>query len=497
MLVVMATTVLAILLAGMGILAADSVLFQRSIRTDLTALSSIIADNLTASLMFDDPPAARETLATLRARAHVVCACAFKPGNILFATYARNATKPECPLPQSSLIQDRPGELVVSRPILMDGKAVGSLVVVYDRRESSQRIEVFGGTVIAVLLLSTLIALAWSARLRSLLTMPVVELARVTTEISRSRDYGIRAKKYTGDELGLLVDTFNEMLASIQLRDDELAQALAVKGRALHEVEEARKSLEATIKNVARLNADLSRSNESLARSNEDLERFAFVASHDLQEPLRMIGIHSQLISRNYAEILDQRASKWIETIDAAAKRMRLLLADLLAYAEIGAPSEAPGRQVDLNEVVQKAKENLSLAIAENDAVVVSDELPALLGYESHFIPLFQNLIGNAIKYRAAAPPVIRISAASSDGRVQICVADNGIGIAPEYHAKIFIPFKRLHGATVPGTGIGLAICQRVVEKYGGRIWVESDGASGSSFYFTLRSRTLPPSEGG
>jgi signal transduction histidine kinase len=185
----------------------------------------------------------------------------------------------------------------------------------------------------------------------------------------------------------------------------------------------------------------------------------------------------------------------FLGNIESGTKRMRELLADLLAYAEIGARFDEPAQPVDLNLVVQKVRENLALAIGENRAVITVGRLPVVHGFESHFIPLFQNLIGNALKYRGDQPPHIDISAAGENTHMRICVADNGMGIAPEYHKKIFAAFKRLHGQKIPGTGIGLAICQRVVERYGGRIWVESELGHGAAFLFTLPADGLSPAD--
>jgi light-regulated signal transduction histidine kinase (bacteriophytochrome) len=148
---------------------------------------------------------------------------------------------------------------------------------------------------------------------------------------------------------------------------------------------------------------------------------------------------------------------------------------------------------VDLNLVVDKVRENLTFAMNECNAVITVGRLPIVSGFESHFIALFQNLIGNAIKYRGSKPPHIDIASVFLNGLIQICVSDNGMGIAPEYHSKLFVAFKRLHGENIPGTGIGLAICQRVVERHGGRIWVESELGRGSTFIFTLPADLLAP----
>ena len=227
-------------------------------------------------------------------------------------------------------------------------------------------------------------------------------------------------------------------------------------------------------------------SNQALVRANEDLNQFAFAASHDLQEPLRMITSYSQLLLKGYRGQFDGEAATCIEFISDGTKRMRELLADLLAYTQLTGDSQESVAPVDLNGVFQTVFENCRVAIEEAGATVSSDPLPAVLGHKPHFVQLFQNLISNSIKYRGDRPPLIHVSAERQNGLWRIAVKDNGIGIAPEYHKQIFGVFKRLHGRTIAGTGIGLAICQRVVNRYGGQIWVESEVGSGATFYVTL-----------
>jgi light-regulated signal transduction histidine kinase (bacteriophytochrome) len=226
-------------------------------------------------------------------------------------------------------------------------------------------------------------------------------------------------------------------------------------------------------------------SNAALLRANEDLNQFAFAASHDLQEPLRMITSYSQLLLKGYRGQLDGEAATCIEFITEGNKRMRGLLADLLAYTQVAGDGQAI-ESVDLNRVFRIALKNCRTAIEEARAVITSDNLPTIPGYEPHFVQLFQNLISNGLKYRGQLPPCIHVSAKRQGGLWRIAVQDNGIGIAPEYHKQIFGVFKRLHGNTVPGTGIGLAICKRVVDRYDGQIWVESQVNQGATFYFTV-----------
>jgi PAS domain S-box-containing protein len=226
--------------------------------------------------------------------------------------------------------------------------------------------------------------------------------------------------------------------------------------------------------------------NTALVRANEDLKQFAFAASHDLQEPLRMITSYSQLLSRHYRGSLEGEVAICVRYISEGTARMRELLGDLLAYTQLSAEEELPEEALDLNLIAEKAVNNLKVAIDENKVQLLVGELPIVHGQSSHFLQIFQNLIGNAIKYRSGQLPEIRVSAARKDSAWLISVSDNGIGIDPEYHDRIFGVFKRLHSKEIAGTGIGLAICQRAVERYGGRIWVESQAGSGATFYFTV-----------
>jgi len=236
---------------------------------------------------------------------------------------------------------------------------------------------------------------------------------------------------------------------------------------------------------VAERTQELVRSNEALRQSNDDLNQFAYAASHDLQEPLRMVALYSEMLQVKYADRLDKEADQFISFIVNGAHRMEILLRDLLAYSQAGS-AEGPAVPVDCGAVIEKVLLNLQASVQENQAEIRWDTLPTVEAHEIRLIQLFQNLVSNAIKYRSKAPPRIAISAARLDGEWLFAVEDNGIGIRPEYAQQVFGIFKRLHGHTYPGTGIGLAICQRIVERYGGRIWVESTPGEGSKFCFTL-----------
>jgi signal transduction histidine kinase len=260
--------------------------------------------------------------------------------------------------------------------------------------------------------------------------------------------------------------------------------------------------LVATVKALLRLRKaerDLSAANERLLqlnqdlhRSNEDLEQFAFAASHDLQEPLRTVISFVGLLQRTAREKLAGAELEYLSYIIEGSRRMRVLIDDLLRYSQIGQRRE-PSQVVDLNIVLAWTIENLREGISDSAAQISADQLPCVIGDESQLGHVLQNLIGNAIKYaQPGVPPEVHLSAGREGDFWLIRVRDNGIGIDETYFQLVFAAFKRLHGKEVPGTGIGLAICRKVIEVHGGRIWVESKRGCGSTFCFTLPANPIP-----
>jgi signal transduction histidine kinase len=225
---------------------------------------------------------------------------------------------------------------------------------------------------------------------------------------------------------------------------------------------------------------------EELRRSNTELEQFAYVASHDLQEPLRMVGSYTQLLSRRYKGKLDADADEFIAFAVDGVTRMQRLINDLLQYSRVGTKGREPV-PTQSETVLERALANLRIAIDDNKATVTHDPLPMVLADDRQLEQLFQNLVGNAIKFHGNEPPRVHIRAERSNGCWMFAVKDNGIGIEPQYFDRIFQVFQRLHTMKeYAGTGIGLAVCKKIVERHGGRIWVESEPGKGTSFQFTL-----------
>jgi signal transduction histidine kinase len=255
------------------------------------------------------------------------------------------------------------------------------------------------------------------------------------------------------------------------------------------ELTRANEQLQREITERKRAEEMLEEQAQELARSNAELEQFAYVASHDLQEPLRMVTSHLQLLEQRYKGKLNANADEFIAYAVDGATRMQMTIEDLLAYSRVGM-WDVDFEPTDCEAVLDRTLANLQVAIEESGAVVTHDPLPTVMADDLQLSQVFQNLIGNAIKFRDEEPPRVHVSAQPEGDEWVFSVCDNGIGIDPEDADCIFEVFQRLHTwAEYPGTGIGLAICKKIVERHGGRIWVESQPGKGSTFYFTIPMR--------
>jgi two-component system NtrC family sensor kinase len=290
----------------------------------------------------------------------------------------------------------------------------------------------------------------------------------------------LRRKFVQEDNHRILEELKNKELETVNAR----AESEAALARA---AEERRRHAESVAVELRQAKEELEKANEELMRSNDELRQFAFVASHDLQEPLRSITSFCNLLRDEYRSRLDDLADDYIERIVNGAKRMKALVTDLLAYSRVNRDEHVAFTNVDFREVVHDGLANLQAAVDESGAVVSVGELPEVAGDRGQLIQLVQNLIGNAILYRGEKSPRIQVSARSDGDFWEFSVQDNGIGVAAEHRQQIFEIFKRLHSRDkYPGTGIGLAVCRKIVQRHGGCIDVDSQVGIGSNFRFTI-----------
>jgi signal transduction histidine kinase len=425
-----------------------------------------------AAIVFDDVKSGMEILDALRIDPRIMAAALYRHDRSVFVSLQRAGgdvlAELERLLPEGQRFAgDR---LLVAHPIEQKGDRIGFVVLASDLtyiHDAVRESVVLGAIVLAVCL-----AIGWllSSQLQRVVTGPILALGEAARTISRSGDYSLRVPVERSDELGVLGASFNDMLEQIARRDGEL--------------ETARATLERRVEERTRA---LQRQTDELTRSNADLEQFAYVASHDLQEPLRMVASYTQLLAEHAKDRLDRDAHEYIEYAVDGAVRMQSLISDLLAYSRVTRAGMKGPALLATDDVVDKARRNLQVAIAESGARVTQDPLPPIRGNPTQLVQLFQNLIGNAIKFRGERPPEVHVGAVRRDDAVEFSVRDNGIGFDPKYAPKIFVIFRRLHArGKYPGTGIGLAVCKKIVEHHGGRIWVESAPGVGTTFFFTL-----------
>ncbi|HHT9134099.1 MAG TPA: sensor histidine kinase [Candidatus Avalokitesvara rifleensis] len=329
-----------------------------------------------------------------------------------------------------------------------------------DESEAFTPIRTLGIVVLVVGLVAAAAAAGVGIVFSTSVSRPIKRLTDATRRFAGG-DLGARTEVTRRDEIGDLAKSFNAMAQGLEVEITE------------HKLAEGK----------------LSRTVTDLERSNAELQQFAYVASHDLQEPLRMVASYTQLLARRYKGNLDADADEFIAFAVDGANRMQTLINDLLQYSRVGTRGK-PFELTNTKTVLDQTVSNLDVAIKESGAVITHDTLPTVMADATQLTQVFQNLISNAIKFRSKETPRVHVSAKEKENEWVFSVRDNGIGIDPQYFDRIFVIFQRLHGKTeYPGTGIGLAVSKRIVERHEGRIWVESKEGKGSTFYFTIPKR--------
>ena len=480
--IVMATSAAALLMAGAATIIYERVTFPRNLARHLASLADVVGNNSAAAIMFNDENAAAETLRALEATPNIMMAQVYRKDGGVLASYVRvgdpmaTLSAAETGISQETIAADH---VDIFRPIFLGAERVGGIGLRSDLTEVKARLGAYAQTWLAVLIVSLVGALGIAAILQRVMSLPILNLMRVARRISNEHDYSQRAVKETGDEIGALVEGFNEMLTQIEARDGALTQTQG-------ELEKRIRDLQREVAERQRAEKGLAEKTVELQRSNAELQQFAYVASHDLQEPLRMVRSYTGLLARRYQGKLDADADEFIGYAVDGARRMQSLINDLLSYSRVATPGKE-FTAADCEAVLANTIASLKVAIQESGAAVCHEPLPTVSGDEVQLGQLFQNLIGNGIKYRREGPLEIHVACKPEGSHWLFSVRDNGIGIEPQYHERIFTIFQRLHAKEqYPGSGIGLAICKKIVERHGGKIWVESELGKGSTFYFTL-----------
>jgi signal transduction histidine kinase len=465
----------------------EFITFRETTKSQLTTLGKVIATNSTAALAFDSKNDANEILEALKAETSIVAASLYDKDGKLFAKYPRIITDNMLPTKPSE-----PGytfsnfNLEGFQPVEQNGKQLGTLYIKYNMDVLYARFRLYGFIAFMVILLSFLVAYFLSRRLQRAISKPILQLADTARAVSEHHDYSVRAVKQSGDELGVLTDAFNHMLMQIEVQNQEITSfslrlEQKVKARTV-ELENANGKLEVV--------------NEKLVRSNSDLEQFAYVASHDLQEPLRKIQIFTELAEKNMGK---EESKTYFEKIHASARRMTDLIKAVLNYSRLSKTGDQ-FEEIDLNKTVENIQTDFELLIAEKKATIKSDVLPVISGIPLQINQLFLNLMNNSLKF-SVKPPVITIQSrilSESEVRMhenlnanthytELIFRDNGIGFEQQYADQIFTIFQRLHDKkNYEGTGIGLALCKKIVENHHGFIAVESELGKGAAFYIYL-----------
>lgn len=490
--IIMVTSSAALLLACVAFVIYDFYQIRGSLVTDMRTLSTMIGNLTTAALKFDDANTARESLGALQNRKHIVAACIFDKDGAVFAAYVRPGLKAPPAVPSL----EPPGERFGNNrfesfaPIQLEGELLGTVYLQADLEEMHLRVRQYVLIVGVVMLLSSAVALLLSSALQRLISSPIIDLAVISRRVSTQKDYSVRAVKQGQDEIGQLIDAFNEMLGQIQSRDAALQQA--------HDdlekrVEERTRELQQAIEKLSSFAA-------RLENSNRELQDFAYVASHDLQEPLRKVQAFGDRLKQKYGEVIGVDGKDFLERMQSAARRMQNLIDDLLSFSRVTTKA-SPFKQVDLNKIAQEVMSDLEVRIQQTGGQIQAGVLPVIEADSVQMRQLLQNLIGNALKFhKPDGKPMVTISARilapnempaaglpRSGPMCELSITDNGIGFDEKYLDRIFAVFQRLHSrAAYEGTGIGLAICRKIAERHGGTITARSKEGEGASFIVTM-----------
>jgi len=465
----MAASGTALLVAGVSLSVYDFATFRTALLENQSVEARIVGSNTITALTFDDPAAAERTLGALRAEPRVEGAALYRPDGRLFASYVRDASTAPLALPSGAAGSgewsryDGLRALHLVRPVVLDGTTIGLVYIRSDQKEVIDRLVGYGLILGTVLLIAFVASHLASRVSRRAIAEPLTELTGLARKFSTDHDYSLRARETGSGELLMLTGAFNEMLEQLQARDRSL--------------QESRDQLEQRVRERT----------AALDASNRELEAFCYSVSHDLRSPLRAIDGFSQALLEDMEGRLDDNAARHLERIRAATQRMAALIDDLLSLSRI-TRTDLAVRRVDLTAMARGVCEELAAAQPGRTVTTAVEEGLEAMADPRLMRQVLENLLGNAWKFTSKQPAAhIEFGArAGREGRVYM-VKDNGAGFDPAYADRLFGVFQRLHAMTdFPGTGVGLAIVDRIVKRHGGRVWAESAVGQGATFYFTL-----------
>ncbi len=493
--VITATSAVALLAASAALITLDVQRFRADMQEDLEAVGRILGDNTTAALSFSDPDTAEEVLGALAAKPQIAAAAIYDGSGHLFASYTRDDAPEGPPASPGPLgVRGDRNSLVAVEPVVLRGQPIGTIYVRSSLDGLYARLRTRVMTVALVLTAAWLLTLLLSAWLQRLVADPLLNLTATARDVSARQDYSLRATPHARDEIGVLVTAFNDMLSQIERRD---AQLLASTQLLEQRVAERTEQLKQELVERQRAEEELERRNAELVSTNRELDDFAYIASHDLKEPLRGIHNYARFLVEDYGPRFDADGRAKLDTLIRLSRRMEILIDSLLHYSRLGR-TDLSLESVDVQEVVDEVLDRLAITLRERQVEVrVPGRLPVVEADRVHVAEAFANLVTNSVKYNDKDQRWIEIgtsSVARADGDAShaglaFYVRDNGIGIPGRHLDSVFRIFKRLHARDEfgGGTGAGLTIVRKIVERHHGRVWIESTPGEGTTVYFTLQ----------